>query len=372
MSLKTDVIIIGGGVIGLSIGYFLSKNKINTIILEKNKNFGGVNSSRNTEVIHAGIYYKKKSLKSQLCYNGKNYLYEFCKKYKVKHKKIGKIFLANSNKEINQLEKIMNLAIMNGITDLQEVNSKKLKIIEPNIKGKSAILSPSSGIIDSYDFMQKLLNLFLENEGIFANSTPFINAEYSNSEFTWKVEIGGKDPDQIDAKLIINAGGLDSINISKKIFPQSTFPLSNPIKGAYLKYLGKSLIYHIVSPAFSPGIIKERVDATPNINGGLRFGPSIEKTKSIEDFSVPSNLLNRFIPIIKKYIPKIDVSKIHLDQVGIRPRVIYNQNLNPDFIIKWKSTIPWLNLFGIESPGLTASLGIGEYVLNQVMEKKIF
>ena len=105
MNLKTDVIIIGGGVIGLSIGYFLSKNKINTIILEKNKNFGEINSSRNTEVIHAGIYYKKKTLKSQLCFKGKNYLYEFCKKYNVKHKKIGKIFLANSNEEIKELEK---------------------------------------------------------------------------------------------------------------------------------------------------------------------------------------------------------------------------------------------------------------------------
>ena len=372
MNLKTDVIIIGGGVIGLSIGYFLSKNKINTIILEKNKNFGEINSSRNTEVIHAGIYYKKKTLKSQLCIKGKNYLYEFCKKYNVKYKKIGKIFLANSNEDIKELEKIINLAKLNGITDLQEIDSKKLKIIEPNINGKSGILSPSSGIFDSYDFMQKLLNLFLENDGIFAKLTPFLDAEYSDKDFIWKIKIGGKEPATVDAKLIINSAGLDSINLSKKIFPKSTFPISNPVKGGYLKYSGTPMINHIIYPTFTPGIIKERVDATPNINGELRFGPSVEKTKSIDDFSVPSNLLDRFIPIIKKFIPNIDVSKIHIDQAGIRPKVIYNQNTNPDFLIKWKNGTPWLDLFGIESPGLTASLSIGEYVLKQVLEKKIF
>ena len=134
MSLKTDVIIIGGGVIGLSIGYFLAKNKINTIILEKNKSFGEINSSRNTEVIQAGIYYKKESLKSRLCFKGKNYLYEFCKKYNVRHNKIGKIFLARSNNELNELDKIINLANINGINDLQEIDSKKLIYIK-NILG---------------------------------------------------------------------------------------------------------------------------------------------------------------------------------------------------------------------------------------------
>ena len=370
MSLKTDVIIIGGGVIGLSIGYYLVKNKINTIILEKNKSFGEVNSSRNTEVIHAGIYYKKESLKSKLCFKGKNYLYNFCKKYNVKHKKIGKIFLANSNNELNELDKIICLANINGITDLREVNSSELKILEPNILGKSAILSPSSGILDSYDFMQKLLNIFLENEGIFAGSTPFINAEYSHNNSMWKVEIGGKDADIINAKIIINSAGLDSINLSKKKFPKSITPVSNPVKGAYLKYSGKPIVKHIIYPTFIPGIIKERVDETPNINDELRFGPSIEKTSSIEDFSVPSNLLDRFIPIIKKFLPSIDSSKIYIDQAGIRPRIIYNKDENPDFIIEWEGKDPWLNLFGIESPGLTASLGIGEYVFNKIKEEK--
>ena len=345
MSLKTDVIIIGGGVIGLSIGYYLAKNAINTIILEKNKSFGEVNSSRNTEVIHAGIYYKKESLKSKLCFKGKNYLYEFCKKYNVKHKKIGKIFLASSNNELNELDKIINLAKLNGITDLQEIDSNKLKILEPNIVGKSAILSPSSGILDSYDFMQKLLNLFLENEGLFVGSTPFINAEYSHNDWVWKVKIGGKDADIINTKIIINSAGLDSINLSKKNFPKSIMPVSNPTKGCYLKYSGKPIVKHIIYPTFIPGIIKERVDATPNINGELRFGPSIEKTNSIEDFSVPSSLLNRFIPIIKNFLPNIDPTKIYADQAGIRPRIIYNQDPNPDFIIEWEGKYPWLNLF---------------------------
>ena len=116
---------------------------------------------------------------------------------------------------------------------------------------------------------------------------------------------------------------------------------------------------------------QERVDATPNINGELRFGPSVEKTHSIEDFSFPSDLLNRFVPIIKNLIPNIDTSKIYADQTGIRPRIIYNQDNNPDFIIEWENKDPWLNLFGIESPGLTASLGIAEHVFNKINEKKI-
>ena len=365
-NLDTDVVIIGSGVIGLSIAYFLSKNEKKVILVEKEKNFGKGVSSRNTEVIHAGIYYAKESLKSRLCLSGKEKLYEFCKRYHISHKKIGKLFIAiNKNEEV-YLEKINSQALVNGLMDLKYLSKKQIQIIEPALKCEMAILSPSSGIVDSHGLMDCLLRLSQDNGTIFSSQTPFLKAEYSSN--CWKVYLGGKDPTELSCKVVINAAGLHAIDISKQVISNKNIPVSNPVKGLYLRYSGKSPLKHIVYPALLPGKINERADATPDLNESLRFGPSIEKDHiaRLDDFSINPNIINRFFPLIKKYLPEIDINKLHPDIAGIRPKIRKIDNTIPDFMFEWGTQPGWLDLWNIESPGLTASLAIGEYVFLKV------
>lgn len=369
--LDTEIIVIGAGIIGLAISYYFSKAGKKVILLESENNFGTGSSSRNTEVIHAGIYYKKNSLKSRLCFKGKNMIYEFCKKYSVRHKKIGKLFIAINSKEIEYLEKIKLQAELNGLLDLKFIQKNSIKNLEPALKCEAALISPSSGIVDSYSLMESLLRLSQDNGVIFSPKSPFLDAKFK-SEY-WEVYIGGKEPVKLNAKIVINAAGLNAINISHMVKSNKKIPTSNPIKGLYLRYSGKSPVKHIIYPALIPGEIEERADATPDLNNSLRFGPSVEKEEilKINDFTVNPNIKNRFLPLIKKYLPNIDDKKLHLDIAGIRPKVKTENLAVRDFMFEWGEEKGWLDLWNIESPGLTSSLAIGEYVFDKVKKSQI-
>ncbi len=362
----TDVLIIGAGVIGLAISYFLSKNNIRVVLIEKEKNFGTGVSSRNTEVIHAGIYYKKNSLKSSLCIRGKSLLYEYCKKYKVSHKQVGKFFIINEVEDRGVLEQIEQQAGENGVKDLKYYSSNDIKKYEPLLNAKNALFSPTSGIIDSHAYMQSLLKISEDNGAIFSPLSIFLDAEFSLNK--WTVKLKGNELYKITSNIVINAAGLDSVEISKKINSNIKIPEENFAKGEYLRYSGKAPFSHIIYPALIPGKIMERADATPDLWGGLRFGPTLQYTKSKTDFNVSKNLINRFAPAIKKYFPELDEKKLTLDIAGIRPK-IKTKNLElEDFKFEWGINQGWLDIWGIESPGLTASLAIGEHVFNQVKQ----
>lgn len=367
MNYDFDVIIIGAGVVGLSIAYELSKKKKKTLILEKNNRFGLLNSTRNTEVIHAGIYYKSDTLKKTLCIEGKNKLYEFCNKHKIKYKKIGKLFLAQDLNDISKLDLTFKAAENNGI-NLQEISEQKLKEIEPNVIGKMALFSNTTGIFDSYDFIEKLEFLFNDNGGIVAYNAPFYRLEKIKENY-FTVLVGDKDKTVLNTKFIINSAGMHALEISNKAFTKNNQIINNFVKGSYLRLNNNNLINHIIYPAIVPGQIEERVDCSPTIYGDLRFGPSIEKDSNISNFDVPSDLKKRFVPQIKKYIKNFDSEKLQYDLSGIRPRIIINNDTNPDFYINWQQDYNWLNLFGIESPGLTSSLAIADYVVNLVFSK---
>ena len=357
-----DVTIIGGGVVGLSIAYQLSKKKLKILLIEKERDLGLVNSSRNTEVIHAGIYYKYNSLKAKLCLRGRNLLYSFCTKYKILNKKIGKLIIQLKNDKSDNLEKIFNLGIKNGVIDLKYIDNAKLKQLEPNISATNAILSPSSGILDTNSFIKTLEALNIENEVIISNNSNLTEINYSNK--LWSLIINEDYSFKIKSRIIINSAGLNSLDISNKFFDNNKL-ITKPVKGSYLRYTGPSPFNSIIYPAFSPGIIKERVDATPDIWGGLRFGPSVETTKSLEDFETPIDLIDKLYSSIKEYFPKVTKNKLNLDISGIRPKIISNDNANMDFMIDLKHN-GWVDLLGIESPGLTASLAIAEYVDNKI------
>ena len=178
INLDTDVLIIGAGVIGLSISYHFLKNGFKVILIDNEKNFGTINSSRNTETIHAGIYYKENSLKHLLCVRGKELIYNFCEKYNIKYKKCGKIFIANNDEEELSLNKIKDQGKRNGITDLIELDKKQILSIEPMLNAQAGLISPSSGILDSYDFMQKLMNISSDLGLIYSNYSEIKNVKF--------------------------------------------------------------------------------------------------------------------------------------------------------------------------------------------------
>ena len=362
----TDVLVIGAGVVGLAVSYFFSKNNFRVILIEKEKKFGTGVSSRNTEVIHAGIYYKKNSLKGSLCIRGKNLLYEHCKKYNVPHKQIGKFFIINDEENYTVLERINKQAKENGVMDLKHYSFNDIKKLEPLLHVKSALFSPDSGIIDSHAYMESLLKLSEDNGTTFSPFSIFLDAEFNLNK--WIVKLGGRDSSKITSNIVINAAGLDSVEISKKINSSPKIPEENFAKGEYLRYSGKAPFRHIVYPALIPGKILERVDATPDLWGSLRFGPSLQYIKSKSDFNVSSELINRFVPAIKKYFPKLDEKKLNLDIAGIRPKIKTTDLESEDFKFEWGINRGWLDIWGIESPGLTASLAIGEHVFNQVKQ----
>ena len=364
--MDADVVVIGAGVVGLAIAARLAKKRYSVILLEKESKFGTGISSRNSEVIHGGIYYKTDSLKASLCLRGKALLYDHCKKYNVAYKKIGKLFLAVGSDEISRLEQTQSQAKLNGVEDLLELNQKALNRLEPELSGSAALLSPSSGIIDSHAFMKSMLGLAVGNKAVFVPLSPVENAEPIPDG--WKIYIGGNEPTSITCNLVINSAGLHAIELSKKFFPKRKIPKFFPTKGSYLRYSGKSPLQHIVYPSIIPGRIEERVDATPDLGGSLRFGPNVEEAVSLEDFSIKDEIIPQMLPGIKRYLPNIDISRLHLDIAGIRPKIYGTGEDVADFRFDWAEENSWLDLWGMESPALTASLAIAEHVWSMANE----
>ncbi len=367
--MDTEVVVIGAGVIGLATAFKVSEKGYSVILLEKEPGYGTGASSRSTEMIHAGIYYQTGSLKGRLCLKGKRMLYQHCEKYNVKYKRVGKLFIAVSQEETPRLEETRSQALRNGLDDLVDMSEKELRKIEPEIRGKAALLSPSSGIFDSHSFMKSLFILGKSKGVIFSPSSPVLDAEPTREG--WKVKIGGHEPTSISCRVVVNAAGLYAIDLSKKVFPDRKMPTSHPTKGSYLRYSGVSPVKHIIYPSILPGVIEERADATPDMGGSLRFGPNIEKTKGIEDFTLDPGLVESMSKGIKRYLPNLDVSRLHPDCAGIRPKIYGPGDPIADFRFDWAPIPGWLDLWGIESPGLTASLAIGEYVRDLIAEREI-
>lgn len=351
----TKILIIGAGIIGLSIAYEFSKKKrdFKIFVLEKNKKFGSGNSSQSSEVIHSGVYYKKNSLKNVLCIQGKKLIYDFCKKYKIKYSRTEKIFLACSKKEEKYLNKLRENSLNNGVKDIKIIDKKKLKIMEPDLIGRKALLSKSAGIFDAKGFMKKLFQISKKNKVKFFFNKKAIKFKMHKKKFKTDIFID----ESFD--YVINCAGLEAIKIANKTFPGYKFPSNYLVRGVYFKTMQKFKLRRIVYRAMIPGVIRERIDTTPFLGGGYIFGPSVEKSKTINK----KKLKYKFINGIKNYLPEIDINKISYFKEGYRPKIMFKKDgNNEDFYIKKIKNYNWINLFGIESPGLTSALSIAKYV----------
>lgn len=363
--MDTDVIIIGAGVVGLAIARQLSC-KFSCIVIEKYPSFGWETSSRNSEVIHAGLYYPENSLKAKLCVLGNRYIYEFCEKYRIPYKKCGKLVISISSHQNDRLYKIYQNAINNGVDNLKFISNENLTQIEPYIIANNAFFSGNTGILDTHSFMQCLEALAAQKGTIFSYNSEVFSIEKFSS--TYRVQIKTVDGQKfsIQAPIIINSAGLHSDEISQMVGINDENLLLNYCKGHYFRINThslsfKHLIYPVPDDSHSLGI-----HLTIDLNGVAKLGPDVHFLKNRDkNYDVPENLQENFFNAGNSYIRNLKIDYLVPDYSGIRPKLQKpNENFR-DFYIQneyHKGFSNFINLIGIESPGLTASLAIAEYV----------
>jgi len=363
----TDVVIIGGGVIGLAIAKAVSQSGFETIVLEKNDRAGDDTSSRNSGVIHAGIYYPEDYLKTSLCIEGNKLLYRYAIDKNIHHKKYGKCIIASSEFEIAKLENILKQAKRNNV-EIYEADIRKVKEDNPGLILKKALFSPSSGVIDVPEYVTALEGDIQHFGGLVSLNTSFLNAKKENGQFRINCESDQKF--SISSKFLINCSGLnseDNLSSIKGIQKKDIYK-NYYAKGHYFKYSGKTPFSNLIYPISDQHSLGIHVGF--DLAGGMRFGPDIEFVDKI-DYSFDENLKDKFLNSIIQYWPEINPDKLHPDYTGIRPKITKPNETMQDFSIQTKKQHGldrFINLQGIESPGLTSSLAIGKYVNNFLMQ----
>lgn len=364
-----DIAIIGGGVVGLAIGRELALQGREVYVLEKNDHYGLEASSRNSEVIHAGIYYPPGSLKSLLSTRGNKLLYDYLEHKKLPHRRCGKFIVAGDVTEMDDLKRIKKNATAAGVTDMLWVDEKEIKKSEPNIKAVGGLFSPSSGILDVHSYMDSLAGDFRQNGGeIVVNSKVDRIRPLENGS---EISLSRKDKEETySASLVINSAGLyaDEVAEAAGIDIKSAAYVMHWCKGNYFRIPNKKeyRVKHLIYPVPPKNLAGLGVHATIDLQDGIRFGPDVNYLKEREnDFTVDENRKKDFLRSVNCYMPQIREEDFNADMAGIRAKLQGPGEGFRDFIIHREAEkgLPGLiNLIGIESPGLTASLAIAEYV----------
>jgi len=371
MLVEIDVAIIGAGVIGLATAREIAQEKKGVFVFEKNRTFGLETSSRNSEVIHAGIYYPEDSLKAKLCVEGKSLLYKLCDKHNISYKKTGKIIVAADENEISWLEELYEQGRKNGVDDLVLLSRTELKKLEPNIEARAGLLSPSSGILDSYTLLKFLYSQAREKGARFVFDTEVIGIERAGAKY--KVQI--KDRDGISAfvaHVVVNCAGLNSDKIAQLAgidIAKAGYKL-HYCKGEYFSLSSKyrNLVVRLIYPV--PEQAGHGIHVTVGLDGRVRLGPNARYVEAI-DYEVDGTQKEAFYNSVKRFLPHIELEDLDPESAGIRPKLQGPDEAFRDFVIarEEKASLPSLiNLIGIESPGLTASPAIARYVGRMVDE----
>ena len=357
----TDVIIIGGGVIGLSIARELSRSGKDTIVLERNERAGDVTSSRNSGVIHAGIYYPESFLKTKLCVKGNKLIYQYAEEKNINHKKYGKFIIASNKNELSNLESIFIQGKKNNV-EICKVDNEQVIENNPELRFYQALYSPNSGVIDVPDYVTALEGDIQHSGGLISLRTSFLSAKKKKNKFI--VSCSAEEEFSIESKYLINCSGLSNEITLKKIenFPTNKIYKNYFAKGHYFKYSGKSPFSNLIYPVSGRHSLGIHIGF--DLAGGMRFGPDVEFVEKI-DYTFDLSLKSKFINSIIQYWPDINPEKLHPDYTGIRPKITKPSESMRDFSIqvsKDHGIKNFINLQGIESPGLTSSLAIGKLV----------
>lgn len=359
---KVECVVVGAGVVGLAIARRLAQAGREVIVLEAADAIGTVTSSRNSEVIHAGIYYPAGSLMARMCVAGKRALYDYCRDRGLPHHTCGKLIVATCPADIERLGSIRAHAQANGVGDLRMLSAAQAQALEPALRCEAALLSPSTGIIDSHAFMLSLRGDAERHGAAFAFRAPLQGGAVTPDGF--ELDVGGDAPMRLACALLINAAGLAATAVARGIdgMPMNLIPPAYLAKGSYFNCSAKVPFSHLIYPVPEPGGLG--VHLTLDLAGQARFGPDVEWVDRI-DYRVDPARAERFYPAIRRYWPTLPDGALTPGYSGIRPKIVPPAVAVQDFLIQGPrahGVDALINLFGIESPGLTASLAIADHV----------
>jgi len=360
---QVDCIVVGAGVVGLAVARSLAMAGREVIVLESAEGIGTETSSRNSEVIHAGIYYPANSLMARFCVAGRRMLYPYCIEKGVPHRNCGKLIVATNEREDAMLAGIKGRAEANGVEGMRVLTAAEAIAMEPNLHCTSALHSPATGIIDSHSYM-----LALQGDAENAGATlvffsPVVAARVAGRGM--EVEVGGADPMTLRCNLLVNAAGLHAPFLARHFggMPQDRVPTAYFAKGNYFTLSGRSPFSRLIYPVPVPGGLG--VHLTMDLGGQAKFGPDVEWIDEI-DYTVDPRRSDSFYAAVRTYWPGLKDGALQPGYAGIRPKTVPKGAPAQDFVVQGPQThgvAGLINLFGIESPGLTASLAIAEHVL---------
>jgi L-2-hydroxyglutarate oxidase LhgO len=366
--MDTEITIIGAGVIGLAIAEQVSGEHKNVFLIEKHLSFGQETSSRNSEVIHAGIYYTRNSLKAKLCVEGKWLLYDYCKKYEVPYRNCGKLIVATSEKEIDVIEGIRQTAIRNGVNDILMFGKEQIAELEPNILAVKAIYSPSTGIVDSHALMKQYETNAINNGCQIVYGSEVTGIKQIQNGYKIELLDADKEKYSFTTGIIINSGGLTS----DKIFEMTGIKDDNLkilfCKGEYFRINPpkNKLINRLVYPVPHQNMEGIGIHVTVDMGGGVKLGPDVKYLESnVYDYKLTASKQEAFFKSAKKFLPFLEFDDIAPEMAGIRPKIQKPGEPLRDFYIMEETGRGYpgfINLIGMESPGLTSSIAIAKYV----------
>ena len=363
---SVDALVIGAGVVGLAVGRALAMSGLETVVLERANAIGTGTSSRNSEVIHAGIYYAPDSLKARLCVQGRQQLYPFLASHGVAHLRCGKLIVATNAAQQAKLAQIEARARRNGVDDLRLLDAREARELEPALNAVAALLSPSTGIVDSHGLMLALQGDLERHGGALALLSPVLGMRCADDGHV--VQVGGDAPTELHARVVVNAAGLWAPDLAAGFdgLDRSRVPQARYAKGNYYALAGRAPFSHLIYPV--PEEAGLGVHLTLDLAGQARFGPDVEwitpSSADAIDYVVDPRRADGFEAAIRRYWPGLASNALQPAYSGVRPKLALPGEA--DFIVQGPAehgVHGLVNLFGIESPGLTASLALADEVL---------
>jgi L-2-hydroxyglutarate oxidase LhgO len=361
---RVDCIVIGAGVIGLAVARRIASAGLETVVLEREAIPGSHASSRNSEVIHAGVYYPPGSRKARLCVRGRQQLYRYCQERGIAHRRCGKLIVATSEDQHATLQGYVATAGRNGVTDLAWLTSRQVAAMEPAVRCTAALWSPSTGILSSHDLLQALLGDLEARRGSLACRAEVVSAQLGSGRHHVIVQQDGARS-ELETRLLVNAAGLDAQAVARTFagLDAASIPPRHLAKGLYFTLQGRAPFGHLIYPV-ARGDGGLGIHVTVDLGGGVRFGPDVEWISAI-DYSVDESRRAAFAAAIRRYYPDLDATRLQPGYAGIRARIAGPGEPAADFCLQGPDAHGWpglVNLYGIESPGLTASFAIADEV----------
>jgi L-2-hydroxyglutarate oxidase LhgO len=375
---RVDAVVIGAGVVGLAVGRALAASGLETIVLERADAFGTVTSARNSEVIHAGLYYPSGSLKAQLCVSGRDRLYAYCAEKSIAHRRCGKLLVAGGEAQRDKLKQIHAQGLRNGVGDLKWLDAPQLQALEPELRAEAALWSPSTGIVDSHALMLALLGDLEAAGGVIALRSPLeaMTADPGGEGHT--LHIGGAAPMTLAARFVVNAAGLWACDVARRIagLAPEHVPRARYAKGNYFSLSAKAPFQHLIYPVPEAGGLG--VHLTLDLAGQARFGPDVQwiapATPDEIDYRVDPARGAAFDAAIRSYWPGLPAHALQPAYSGVRPKLDASDGSGEivDFVLQGPQThgiAGLVNLYGIESPGLTACLALADSVVGALLSR---